>query len=77
MVSNNIMNSQINVCLNQTLLSYAKNYAKKHGYSTIQNLIKTSLRDKVFEEKQLTNEEALLISKLIEVSESKNLFSSE
>lgn len=77
MVSIDIMNLQVNVRLNQNLLSNAKTYAKKHGYSTVQDLIKDSLREKVFEEKTLSDEEAMLISKLIEVSEKNSLFGSE
>ncbi len=77
LVSIGSMNSQINVRLNPKLLSTAESYAKKNGYSSLQDLIKASLREKVFDEKSLSDEEAMLVSKLIEVSEKKDLYGAE
>jgi metal-responsive CopG/Arc/MetJ family transcriptional regulator len=77
LVSINIMNSQVNIRLNPKLLSSAKTYAKNKGYSSVQELIKETLREKIFEEKSLSDEEAVLLSKLIDATKSKKLFKTE
>ena len=77
MVSIDIMNSQVNIRLNPKLLSSAKTYAKNKGYSSVQELIKDTLREKIFEEKSLSDEEAVLLSKLIDATKNKKLFKTE
>ncbi len=71
------MNTQINVRIPDELLENARDYAKKHGFGNVQELVKESLREKVFEEKIITKEELKLVQKLAEVSRKNNLFSSE
>ncbi len=77
MVSIDTMNTQINLRLPEKLLNSAKSYSKKHGYNNIQEFIKETLREKVFETEELTKEEFDLVKKLIEVSEKKNLYGTE
>lgn len=52
MVSIDSMNKQVNVRLPEKMLVSAKNYAKKNGFSTVQEFIKETLREKLFEEKK-------------------------
>ena len=68
------MNTQINVRLPNELLSHSKEYIKKNGFGTIQELIKESLREKISEKPLITNEEAILVKKLIEVTKKNGLF---
>ena len=77
MVSFDSMNSQINLRISDELLDNAREYAKKHGFGNVQELIKESLREKVFEEPDLTTEELELIKKLISVTKKKNLYGTE
>lgn len=70
------MNEQINVRLPTTLLVNARKHAASHGYGTVQELIKESLREKLFGE-ELTAQEAALIRKIITVSKKRNLFGTE
>tara|TARA_Y100000034_G_C6900971_1_gene416709 strand:+ start:689 stop:934 length:246 start_codon:yes stop_codon:yes gene_type:complete len=71
------MNTQVNLRLPEKMLVSAKKYSEKHGYGTIQDFIKETMREKLFEEKGVSKEELILVRKLIEVSEKKNLFGSE
>ena len=71
------MNAQINLRLPEKVLVSAKKYSEKHGYSTIQDFIKETMREKLFEEPEISKEELVLVKKLIEVSEKKNLFGDE
>ena len=77
MVSIGIMNVQVNVRLPEKLLVTASSYAEQHGYGTVQELMKESLREKLFEEPAITPEELVLVKKLVEVSAQKNLFGTE
>ncbi|HLC19741.1 MAG TPA: hypothetical protein VJK72_02400 [Candidatus Nanoarchaeia archaeon] len=69
--------TQINVRLPEKLLSSATRYAENHGFSNVQELIKNTLRQKLFEEPLVTAEELSLIKKLAEVSEKRGLFKTE
>ncbi len=71
-----IMNDQINLRLPENLLLTAKKYAEAHGYSTIQELIKESLREKIFRQ-DVSKKELSLIKALIRVSDEKILYGSE
>ena len=71
------MNTQINVRLPEKLLSSAENYAEEHGFGTVQEFIKETVREKLFEESELSKEELELVTKLLEVSEKKNLYGTE
>jgi len=77
MVSNGIMNTQINLRMPDELLEQSREYAKKHGFGNVQELIKESLREKLFEKPMITKEELLLVKKLAEVTRKKNLFGTE
>jgi len=70
------MNTQINLRISDELLEQSAEYAKKHGFGNIQELIKESLREKVFEE-PLTKEELTLVKSLAEVTKKNNLFGTE
>ncbi|MCK4859616.1 MAG: hypothetical protein KAS87_03540 [Candidatus Omnitrophica bacterium] len=71
------MNAQINLRLPKNLLSSANSYAEKHGYNTIQEFIKETLREKLFEEPKISKAELALVRKLVEASEEKNLYGTE
>lgn len=70
------MNTQMNVRLPQKLLLSAQSYAEEHGFSTVQELVKETLREKLFEP-SLTKEELSLVLKLAEVSDKKKLYGTE
>ena len=77
MVSIGIMNTQINLRLsNQTLIS-AKDYSKRHGFSTVQEFIKETVREKLFEEPDISGEELELVNKLAIATEERNLYGTE
>ena len=71
------MNTQINVRLPEKMLVSAQMYAKKHGFGTIQELIKEAMREKLFEEQTISKEELSLVKKLVEVSDNRNLYGTE
>ncbi len=71
------MNEQINLRLPEKLLMEAGSYAEKYGYGTVQELIKESLREKLFGEKMISKKEWLLVQKLVEATEKNNLFGTE
>ena len=77
MVSNDSMNTQINLRMPDELLEQSREYAQKHGFGNVQELIKESLREKLFEKPMITKEELLLVKKLAEVTKKKNLFGTE
>ncbi len=77
MVSTGIMNTQINVRLPEKMLVSAQAYVEKHGFNTVQDLIKELMREKLFEEPMISKEELTLVKKLIEASEKKNLYGTE
>ncbi len=71
------MNTQINLRVPQKMLVEAQNYSKHHGYSTVQEFIKDIMREKLFEEPELSQEEFALVKKLMTVTEKNNLYGSE
>lgn len=71
------MNTQINIRLPEKILISAKSYAEEHGFGTIQDFIKETVREKLFDEPEITKEELDLVKKLVEVSEKKNLYGTE
>lgn len=79
MVSFGIMTTatQINVRLSDKVLNKASNYARKHGFSNIQELIKESLREKLFGKPIITEEELMLVKKLALATEKNNLWGTE
>ena len=69
--------TQLNVRLSDPLLDKATTYAKKHGFGNVQELIKESLREKLFGEPMITKDELMLVKKLAQVTEEKNLWGTE
>ncbi len=55
----------------------AKNYAKKHGFASIQEFIKETIREKLFEGPDITKAEYSLVQKLAQVAEKENLYGTE
>ncbi|MDD4878517.1 MAG: hypothetical protein PHO02_05780 [Candidatus Nanoarchaeia archaeon] len=70
------MNAQINLRLPENMLVAAKSYAEKHGFGTLQELLKETLREKLFEP-SLSKQELALVKQLAETSMKKNLFGTE
>jgi hypothetical protein len=77
MVPIDIMNQQINLRLPGKLLNNASNYAKKNGFNNIQELIKETLREKLFPETTISKKELILIKKIVEATNKKGLWKSE
>ena len=71
------MNTQINIRMSDQLLENAMKYAKKYGYGNIQELMKESLREKLFDESLISKRELLLVKKLIKATNEKGLWKSE
>ena len=71
------MNEQINLRMPKKILGSAKSYAEEHGFGTIQEFIKEIIREKLFDEPEISKEELALVKKLAEVTEKKNLYGTE
>lgn len=71
------MNTQINLRLSENMLVSANKYVEKHGFGTVQEFIKDLLREKLFEQQEITKKELNLIKKLIAVTEKNNLYGTE
>jgi Arc/MetJ-type ribon-helix-helix transcriptional regulator len=71
------MNTQINLRLPEKMLISAQTYSNKHGFSSMQEFIKETIREKLFEEPPITKEELAMIKVLFTESERKNLYGTE
>jgi Arc/MetJ-type ribon-helix-helix transcriptional regulator len=71
------MSEQINVRMPKMLMESASNYAKEFGYSNVQDLMKEALRQKLFDEGEITRKELELIREVKDLSLSKNSYLSE
>ncbi|MBD3319336.1 hypothetical protein GF342_05500 [Candidatus Woesearchaeota archaeon] len=71
------MNEQINLRLPDKMVNSARKYAKKHGFSTVQEFIKELLRETLFEKPSITKKELILVKKLIEAAEKEDLYGTE
>ncbi len=69
------MNMQINLRLPEKMLDSAKRYSQEHGFSTVQEFIKETLREKLFED--ISSRELVLVKKLAEISDKKDLYGTE
>ena len=69
--------TQINERMDDSFLNKAKSYAQKHGFGNVQELIKESLREKLFGEPMITKEELMLVKKLAKATEEKGLWGTE
>lgn len=47
------MNAQINLKLPELIFNSAVNYAETHGYANLQEFIRETIRQKLFEDKEL------------------------
>ena len=77
MVSYGSMNTQINVRLPEKLLLAASSYAEEYGFGNVQELIKESLRERLFESEKLSKEEFIMVQSLAKVSAERNLYGTE
>lgn len=77
MVSIDIMNTQINIRMPQKLLTSVRSYSEEHGFGSVQDFVKETIRQKLFDEPEITKEELELVKKLVTVSEKKRLYGSE
>ncbi|MDA3855658.1 MAG: ribbon-helix-helix domain-containing protein [Candidatus Woesearchaeota archaeon] len=68
------MGTQISIKLSDKMLNSAKGYVDMHGYDSIQDFIRETLREKLFEEDELSGMETALAS---ENSLAKNWLSKE
>ncbi|MDA1196365.1 MAG: hypothetical protein O2779_00170 [Nanoarchaeota archaeon] len=75
------MNTQINLKINlrmpQTLPTSVKSYSDEHGYGSVQDFIKETVREKLFDEPEISKDELNLVKKLVAVSEKKKLYGTE
>ena len=69
--------TQINMRMDDDFLGKAKSYAQKHGFSNVQELMKETLREKLFDEPMITKEELMLVRMLAKATEEKNLWGTE
>lgn len=71
------MNTQINLRLTDNLLKMATDYAYKHGYTNVQELVKETLREKIFEDEKLTKKEIILVKKIVAESKKPGFYAAE
>ena len=71
------MNTQVNLRISDDLLEQSRDYAKKHGFWNVQELIKEALREKVVEGLTITKKELTLVKRLVDVTKKKNLLGTE
>ncbi|MFT4310566.1 MAG: ribbon-helix-helix domain-containing protein [Candidatus Woesearchaeota archaeon] len=69
------MAGQINVRLSDKMHELVTLYCEEHGFSSVQDFIKETIREKLFE--QPSKQEMHLVNALLAVSEQKNLYGSE
>jgi Arc/MetJ-type ribon-helix-helix transcriptional regulator len=71
------MNTQINLRLTDTMLRVAQSYADKNGYSNVQELVKETLREKLFEEEKLSKKEITLVKRIVAESKKPGFYAAE
>lgn len=71
------MNTQINVRFPEKLLNSAKAFAEEHGFGTVQEFVKETVREKLFNKPEITKKELILVKKLAEITEKRNLYGTE
>ena len=69
------MNTQINVRFPEKLLASAKDYADRHGFSSLQEFIKEAVRERVDDE--LTEEEVSLARRLLKAKDDRRFWGTE
>lgn len=76
MVSIGTMGTQINLRLSESMLANVRDYAEANGYDNVQEFIKETVREKIFEQ-DISERELKLVKNLFNVSESKNFYGTE
>jgi hypothetical protein len=71
------MNQQINLRLPQRLLKSATRHANKHGFGSVQEFIKETLRDKLFPPEELSKDEMAYVMAVLKDAKENNDFISE
>ncbi len=71
------MAMQINVRFPDRMLASVRAYAEKHGYGSVQDFIKETIREKLYDEPKMTPYELAAVRKLAQVSEEKGLYGTE
>ena len=71
------MNTQINLRMPQKLLSSVRSYSDEHGFGSIQDFITETIREKLFDEPEISKEELELVKRLVEISEKKRMYGTE
>ncbi len=71
------MNTQINIRFSDDLLSKAQKQAKSSGFGTVQEFIRETVREKLFEEKSVSKKELQLINQLIKTIDKRNDYGTE
>jgi len=71
------MATQINLRLPENLLDSAKSYAEDYGFSNVQDFIKETLREKLYEQGEFSKSELNMFKDLKEISDKENLYSTE
>ncbi|MBW2968904.1 ribbon-helix-helix domain-containing protein [Candidatus Woesearchaeota archaeon] len=71
------MNTQINVRFPEKLLTSARAFAETHGFGTVQEFVKETVREKLFEKKEISKKELILVKKLVKAAEKQNLYGTE
>ncbi|MFT4312724.1 MAG: hypothetical protein ACMXYF_05860 [Candidatus Woesearchaeota archaeon] len=71
------MNTQINIRVSPEFHNSMKTYSQKHGYGSVQDFIKETIREKLFEQPPVNKDEFQLVKKLFEISEKKSLYGTE
>jgi hypothetical protein len=69
------MGTQINLRLSDTMLANVKAHSEHYGFDSVQEFIKEIVRQKIYED--ITPQELILVNKLAEATETKNLFGTE
>lgn len=77
MVSIGTMNRQINLRLSDNLLASAERYAQKNGFSNLQEFIKETIREKIYEKTEFTKQEAELVKKALKKIEKEDKWVTE
>ena len=71
------MTEQLNLRMSEKMYSLSSKYAEEHGYMNVQDFIRETIRERLFEQPDLSKEEIELIRKLISASEKDNLYGTE
>ena len=73
------MNTQINVRMSEDLLNKSKDFAKQMGFGNVQDFIRETIREKVFEDdiRALTKIETFLLRKKLKKAEESGYLSED